>query len=127
VEGKNVSRHLDELSNETRFRERLEELELSRATWEAEIEAAMVKVESRYKAASSSEQRERSLRRKNAGSDDGDFASEEDILASYRSLGWVPQADGDRGEPDEMSALPADMANARQAPKSKALAAKFGG
>jgi len=123
-----LSRHLQELSEETRFRERLEELEMSRARWEAEIEAALVKVESRYKAASSSEARERALRRSNAGSDSGNLASEEDLLAAYRELGWVPQADGDRGEEDGVLALSEGVASPGEVSPGKmiALKAKFG-
>jgi len=123
-----LQRHLNELSEETRFRDRLEELEMSRARWEAEIEAALVKVESRYKAASSSEARERALRRSNAGSDGSNFASEEDIVEAYRALGFVPQGDGEGGQEDGVLALREDVADPGEVSPGKILAlkAKFG-
>jgi len=123
-----LARYLQELSDETTFRDRLQELELSRAKWEAEIEAALVKVESRYKAASSSEARERALRRSNAGTDNGDLASEDDILDAYRSMGWVPRGDAEAGEEEGVPAMPEDVEQVvdRPAEKAAALAVKFG-
>lgn len=122
-----LGRYLHELSEESGFRDRLQELELSRAKWEAEIEAALVKVESRYKAASSSEARERALRRSNAGTDNGDLASEEDVLDAYRSMGWVPRGDAETGEDEGVPAVPEDVEQVdRTAQKAAALAVKFG-
>lgn len=78
------------------LRERVDQLEMSRARWEAEIEGEMVKVESRFKAARASEERTRHLMRSNEdheGDEEGEGALEAyfEAVAANHAQGGAPK------------------------------------
>ncbi len=97
--------------------ERLEALERSRATWEAEAEGAFLKADSRYKAAAASEARSRAME-KNAEKLADPFAEESGEIEE----GIPPQYAGVRnGE----AVLPVHQDVGLLSPKQLALRMKF--
>lgn len=110
------------------YMERLEGLELSRAKWEAEMEAALLRADGRYKAAAAAESRERTVRKAyekiaaqvdGPGVEDGQVSEEEYDNAWFNHL----QSGNAEGSPtDGMLDVPMGVeANA----KTRALRAKF--
>lgn len=90
--------------------ERLEELELSRARFEAEIEGVLAKANGKLKAAANAEARERTMRKTYAEPDP--FAEESEALGPALSLG-----DAARGPAEEVYPVPVGVA-----PSNKAIA-----
>jgi len=96
--------------------DRLQELELSRATWEAEIEGVLLKAEGREKAARSAEARTRTMKRHYEDeSDFGDPDSAEEPEAV--PLGYAPTS-----AEEQMHHVHVGMAEDY---KTQALRAKF--
>lgn len=103
------------------FRSRLEELELSRATWEAETEAAFMRAESMYKAARNAEQRTKTMAKGFAlETDEGDLASGPELEAYVDRLS-AGDADG-----SPVNGLRPVHEVLAQSPKAAAQRAKFG-
>jgi len=108
------------------LRERIEALELSRATWEAEMEAELLKADSRYKAASSAESRARTMEKAYQKFTD-DFPPEstetpeelEERFWQERQLGLT---DGEGGEVNGMQRVPVGL---EAGSKGHAVRAKF--
>ena len=116
--------------------ERIEALEASRAAWEADwkaervlfeaqIAAGVGKAESKFQSARNAEERARTMKASYATFEEGDLASEEDVLAAYRQLGFVPASDANGGVPGELPAVSAGVEVGN--PKAPALRAKFRG
>ena len=84
--------------------ERLQELERTRAMWEAEMEALVLKADSTYKAASNAEARSRTMLR-NAEKIADPFAEEGDEVEAAVHSGHDP-----RVEEEPMLAMPVGLA-----------------
>ena len=95
--------------------DRLDDLERSRATWEAEAEGAFLKADSRYKAAAASEARARGME-KNAKTLADPFAEESEDVEE-----GVPPEYADVGEEEGMLDVPMALAPLN----SKALAQRL--
>jgi len=97
--------------------DRLEELERTRAHWEAQMEALVLKADSTLKASSNAESRSRTmLRHAEKLSDPLGLEGEDEREA-------VPAGDVPRGEEEEVQPVPLGLAIS---PKEYALRAKFG-
>ena len=97
--------------------ERLQELERTRALWEADVEALLMKAEGKLKAAANSEARERTMRKSyEADLDPFDEESDESEMR-------VPDFDATAGEEEEV--LPVRVAVAPESKKAVALRAKW--
>ena len=99
--------------------ERLAELERGRQLWEARVEAELLRADSKFKAARSSEERTRTMAAHAealSSSDDG----EEGIPPEYRELLRL------NGEASEEVAVQPVSASVAPTPKARALQAKFG-
>lgn len=98
------------------FEERLEDLERTRARWEAEMEAILLKADSTLKSASNAESRSRTMmKHAEKLADPLDFESE--VVEAAVPEGYAPG-----GEEEELQPLPLDVA---LTPKEFALRAKF--
>ncbi len=94
--------------------ERLEELERTRAKWEAEIEALVLKADSRYKAASNAEARSR-VQLRNAEKLTDPFDDEGEAVEAT-----VPRGHDPRVEAEEMLPLPLGVARNNKAHAQRA-------
>lgn len=105
----------------TDLRQRIDEVELGNAKWQAECEATLMKAEGQFKAARNAEERTKTM--VNHESSEGGAASEEEIFAAYRELGLgVPPGDAEAGEAEEVPQLRGDVALGS---KEQALKMKF--
>jgi len=100
---------------------RLEGLELSRAKWEAEMEAELLKADSRYKAASNAESRARTQARHDEKIVTDLAPESEDSLEEYYDRLRAGNAEG--GPEEGMHVVHMDMEAGNS--KGKALRAKF--
>jgi len=101
---------------------RLEELERSRATWEANMEALVLKADSTLRSASNAESRARTMEKHvekhlDPFGDDSDEGGE-----AVGGQGVLPRFDVESLDPEEVLALPIGLEGA----KSNALRRKFG-
>jgi len=94
--------------------ERLQKLELSRAQWEAELEAMLLKAESTYKAANASESRSRTMLR-HAEKIADPFAEEGDEVEAPVPNGDAPRIPEDRLQPVPVGVAPSNKASAQRA------------
>jgi len=114
---------LDGRGDAGKLAERLEDLELTRAKWEAEISAELLKADSRYKAAAAAESRARTQKAFNAKSEavegdaDGPEAVEE---PSYENFPWP---DGAPGPENGLLEVPVRLESRGR--KTSALISKF--
>lgn len=98
---------------------RLEELERSRATWEAEMEALLLKADSSYKSARNAEERERKLKKAHEKEILDPFAPESEAAeASIVSGRHAPAGEEEGMLPVHLDVAPFD-------PKAYALRAKY--
>jgi len=104
---------------------RIDDLEQRRAIWEAEMDAQLVKADSKYKSARNAEERARKLGTESYEADEGDLPSEEEIQQAYADLGIVPPGDAEGGDSPGVLAMRESLEGAT--PKASALRAKFGG
>lgn len=104
------------------LRERLEMLELSRATWEAELEGLLMKAENQLRSARASEERAR-VKAKNNGTTevDEDGFEMEEFARRWQEL---QGGDADRSEEEGVLPLPEDVDV--DTPKQVVTALKFG-
>jgi len=112
-----------QIGGQARIIERLEVLELSRATWEAELEGLLIKATNERKAARAAEERGRKRQEsyETLESDGEGF----DMEALQRYAQSLPLEDADRGEEEPVPALYEDLA--LDSPKQRITRAKFGG
>lgn len=97
--------------------ERIEALELSRGTWEAEVEATLLKADGKLKAANNAEARARTMERHVEKQLDPFDREGEEIPET------IPEGDGAGGEEEWVQPVPVAVeAN----PKTRALRMKFG-
>ena len=109
--------NLIELQRETgNANDRLQELEVSRARWEAEIEASMLRADSTLKSAANAEARSRTMVR-HAEKLVDPFSEEGDEVPET-----APGGDDPRGEAEELLQVPVGMAPNN---KAHALRAKW--
>jgi len=100
--------------------DRMDALDLGRAKWEAELEALVIKAQGQYRSAANAEERARTMKkRSDAGSSEGDLASEEEVLLAYRALGLVPEGNGEVSTLEELPALPPGVVARRLALRAK--------
>lgn len=128
-----VGEHLDKMNSmpaepvvldQSDLLSRLDDLERSRALWEATMEAELLKAESQYKSARNAESRARTM----AASDEdneGDLPSAEEIAAAYREAGIVPPGDASGGEGDGVQLVRTGVEG--ESAKASAVRFKFGG
>lgn len=83
------------------LRDRLDELERSRALWEAEVEGLMSKASSKYQQARNAEERTKTLVSNDQSSEDG--VDDEAALTAYRRA--IQDADAEAGGGQEVPAL----------------------
>ena len=120
-----------DIEGDAEIRSRLDALEKSRALWEAEMEAVLVKADSTYKGAANAESRARTMLKKAKSlgfddeTDDGALDSEEELRQAYASLGLVPAADAGHSGPDGLQAVREGVEG--EPAKARAMRAKFGG
>jgi len=117
-----LSANLATIAGDEPLRERVEALELSRATWEAEVDGVAMKAMSTLKAARSAEERTRSMLGKVDEADDGDSDGEAEILRALEAY-RLSQGDVDHGEGE---GVPSVRGNVEVDPKEAALMLKFG-
>lgn len=109
---------------------RVEALETEQAKWHAQVEAELVRVESRYKAARSAEERARTLERHaeaRNGATDLDEEGEGDLPPEYANL--LRQGYGAPSEDEAVQPMLPGVANHREDSRSsreRAKLAKFG-
>ena len=110
---------LTALSEKGPLEDRLAELERARHQWEARVEAEMVRIDSRFKAARGSEERARNMEA-NAealtGSDDGEEGIPQEYLDFLRR----------NGETSQEVAVQSMSESVALTPKVRALQRKFG-
>jgi len=94
--------------------ERLDKLELTRATWEAEIDALILKAESTYKAAANSESRSRTMLR-HAEKIVDPFDEEGDGVEAPVRNGDAPRIEEERLLPVPVGVAPSNKASAQRA------------
>lgn len=112
-------------SEDHSLRERLEALELKRATWEAEIEALVLKAKGQYDSARNAEERTKTMKKAyETDSEEGALEGEAEILEAYRKLGIVPVDNGAASEESEMREVRQIVG--RVSGKAVAQRAKFG-
>jgi len=87
---------------------RLEELERSRAVWEAQMEALQLKALSTYKSASNAEARERTMRRSNEKLSDP-FDSDSDEAETEEQERFVPGSDVQASEEAGVYGVPVGL------------------
>jgi len=109
--------------------DRLDALEKSRAMWEAEMEAVLLKADSTLKAANNAESRARTTLKnaKKLGYDDdeGGLESEEELLQTYKEMGWVPGGNAAGGDAEGLHGVRSYVEG--EPAKARALRAKYGG
>jgi len=90
----------------------VQRLEVSRAKWEAEIEALILKAKGQYDSARNAEERTKTMKKSyNAEADEGDAQSMEDVANAYRELGYnLSGGDGEGGEPNGVQPVPEGLA-----------------
>ena len=109
--------NLIELQRETgNANDRLQELEVSRARWEAEIEASMLRADSTLKSAANAEARSRTMVR-HAEKLVDPFSEEGDEVPET-----APRGDDPRVEAEELLPVPVDLATNN---KAEAMRAKW--
>lgn len=86
---------------------RLDSIERNRAIWEGEMEAAMVKVDSKFRAARAAEERERHLRKSNEETDESDDEGMEGLPDEY--IRAIQGLHADAGEGEGVPALYQDV------------------
>jgi len=94
--------------------ERLEELERTRARWEAEMEALILKADSTLKSASNAESRSRTMLR-HAEKIADPFAEEGDEVEAPVPNGDAPRIPEDRLQPVPVGVAPSNKAHALRA------------
>jgi len=97
--------------------ERLEELERSRALWEADVEGMLQKAEGKLKAAANSEARERTMRKAYENELDPFGEDREELQEAFQ------EGDAEIGYPEEV--LPVRMGVEAISKKQQALRMKF--
>ncbi len=103
--------------------ERLDGLELSRAKWEAEMEALVMKAKGKFQASRNSEEREKTMRR--FDEDLFDDGNENRVATEEAGQGGVlPDSDVQAGAEAGMYGMPVGLETSG---KEIALRAKFGG
>jgi len=110
---------LDRWEEVSPLESRLSELERDRHQWEARIEAEMMRAESRFKQARSSEERTRTLAT-NAEALAGGAEGEDDVANEYLEF---LRRNGEAGTAPELQSMPAPVAVDA---KTRAIQAKFG-
>ena len=101
---------------------RVDELERTRALWQAEMEAQLQRAESERRAARASEERTRAKLRRAGVDDEGSL---EDLPEEYRAL--LQARDGEGGGSEGVRPLQAHVGTSREARKAHATRMKFGG
>jgi len=103
------------------LKERLEDLEISRAKWEAEIEAELLKAQGKYQAANNAEGRSRTTIRayEKLLAEVGDAGEEQLEEDEWPDL--VPEGNAQGGQAEELHGLHVGVEDA----KAKRLRAKF--
>lgn len=104
------------------LKERLEELELSRSKWEAEIEAELLRAGSKLKAANNAEARERSLKASYARLSEGDDEGGGGIEEAAAAWQFQQANEGTGNEEGVLEVHPGLGHN----PKAAAVRAKYG-
>jgi len=106
--------------------DRVATLELSRATWEANVEGEMLRADNQFRNARNSEERVR--HQKKGVADEGiegvTSEGEAEILEAYRALGLLQNFDGAGGEEEGVLDMPNDVEVVPR--KTLALRSKFG-
>lgn len=110
---------LDRTEADGALRERVEDLELTRAKWEAEMDAMILKADSTLRAASNAEARERSLRKSN----EAIFGPLGEDLPADGEAGHPPILVGDAAPSGEEGMHPVHMGV--EAPNKKTLALRY--
>lgn len=117
-----LSRHLKVQEASGTLRERVDDLERTRAQWEAQVEADMLKAESKYSSVRNAEERTRKMAKVYEAAGEGDEGGEDSGVAeALRQL--ILQGNVDTGEDQE---LPAVHPSLEFDGKSQALNAKWG-
>ena len=92
--------------------QKIQDLEVSRATWEAEVEALILKAKGQYDSARNAEERQKTMKKAmNAEPEDGGVEGMEELAAAYREAGLnfsPPHAQG--GEGEELLPVPTSLA-----------------
>lgn len=105
------------------LKERMDEFDRGRALWEANMEAELLKADSKYKSARNAEERAKTHAR---GADEESIeighASPEELREAYR--GWLPGADVEAGANGGVLALRSGVESVSA--KAQAVRAKFG-
>jgi len=118
-----------EWEGDAEINSRLDALEKSRALWEAEMEAMVLKAEGHKHSANNAEARARTTLKnaKKLGYDDdeGGLESEEELLQAYKEMGWVPGGNAEGSAPEPMLGLRSHVEG--EPAKARALRAKYGG
>jgi hypothetical protein len=88
-----IGTHLQQTSDAGSLADRLDALEISRATWEAEIEAEFTRAETKFKSARNAEERARALGKKRDYQADifGDESEEEQAGIPPVNVGISPE------------------------------------
>ncbi len=107
-----------------RLDDRLDDLERSRALWEANMEAELVRADSTYKAARNAESRARTQLKALDESDEDGMGSEEELRQAYAALGLVPAGDAEASDPNGLQHVRPDLEG--EPAKAPAMRAKFG-
>lgn len=124
--------HLEESGGAPRLEGRLEELERTRAKWEAELEGLMLKAEGKFNAARAAEERTRAKEKRAEELHEavhGDPEELEDLPPEYREL--LRRLDGEGGEGEGVQPMPAGLdgrsEGPRPHPRDRAKMIKWGG
>lgn len=105
--------------------DRLDTLERSRATWEAEAEAQFLRADALFKNARASEERGREMKKKKNAASNGGIEGTAEMLEAYQAAGLLlPSGDAEGGSPEGVPPVRKGMGvHSRKAP---AMRAKFG-
>jgi len=115
-----LAKALAAVGDDPRLQSRIEELELGRAKWEAEVEGTLLKAQGQLKASSAAESRARTMERHaETRTPEDDYPSEEGIPPEGYDVG---PGDDSFGEEEGLHPLRLDV---ETSPKNRALRAKF--
>jgi hypothetical protein len=109
-------------TTDTESAARLDALEVRQSVWEAEIEAQLVKADSKYKSARNAEERSRTMARRDAETSEGD----EDGVAELQAALEQIQLQNQHAEGSQENGVQPMRQNLGIHPKATALRAKFG-
>ena len=101
---------------------RLEALEVRQSVWEAEMDAQLIKADSKYKSARNAEERSRTMAKQNEETGEGNDDGVAELQAAFQQL----QLQSEHGEGSQENGVPPVRQNLGFGSKETAMRAKFG-